>query len=63
MPVKTEGYSNTTKRAEKTRRRQEGEARDALWRALTPEQQLSELSKRRGQSLRQTARIKARMGI
>jgi hypothetical protein len=41
----------------KPRRREEGDARNAKWRALTPEQQLSDLKFRRGESKKQRDKI------
>lgn len=50
------------KRNERKKMRvQEAEERLARWRALTPEQRLAELDKRRGNSAKQKARIKASM--
>ena len=45
----------------KAMRVREAEERLARWRALTPEQRLAELDKRRGNSTKQKARIKASM--
>lgn len=41
----------------KPRRREEGDARNAKWRSLTPNEQLAELDRRPGESKRQRAKI------
>ena len=43
----------------KAQKREEAEARAARWNSLTATQKLAELAKRRGQSARQIARLKA----
>ena len=45
------------RRDEKLRRSKEGEERNLVWRALGPRQQLESLSRRRGESRRQTAKL------
>ena len=49
-------------KAAKSRRREEAEARNAVWTVLRPEQQLASLQTRPGSSARQTARIQKMMG-
>ena len=61
MP-KTNGYSNTNRQAEKQRKREEGEQRNAAWAALSPQEQLKQLPKR-GNSAKQIRKLKFKLGI
>lgn len=56
-PVKVNGYSNYGRIDAKTRRREEGEARNEAWRKLTPMQQIGVLNSRSGRSERQRRKI------
>jgi hypothetical protein len=44
-------------KADRERRREEGETRNAAWRALSKEQQVASLLGRRGESRRQLAKL------
>lgn len=58
---KTAGYSNEVRKAKHAARRAEAEERWENWTAFNAEEQLHSLSKRRGKSARQVAKIKSRI--
>jgi Spy/CpxP family protein refolding chaperone len=60
--VKTKGYSNSRRLADKARKREQAEARNATWAALTPQQQLEVLDKGGLKATKQRARIAAKLG-